>query len=106
MVQDVYTFQDLQRWEETTAGANPPLRQAVFGHPVAHSASPPMHNAALEACGIAARYTRLHIRPEELAAALRLLPEREFIGVNLTIPHKAAALPLMDEVDPHAARIG
>jgi shikimate dehydrogenase len=53
-----------------------------------------MHNAALEEMRIDARYTRLHIRPEELATALRLLPEQGFIGVNCTIPHKAAALPL------------
>lgn len=84
----------------------PPLRLAVFGDPVAHSASPPMHNAALEKCGIHARYTRLHIHAEELASALRLLPEKGFIGVNCTIPHKAAALPLMQRVDDHARRIG
>ena len=65
-----------------------------------------MHNAALEKCGIEARYTRLHIGSADLAAALRLLPAQGFIGVNLTIPHKAGALPLMDRVDPHARRIG
>src|SRR3954469_12126386 len=106
MVQDVYTFQDLQRWEETTAGAKPPLRLAVFGDPVAHSASPPMHNAALEACGIEARYTRLHILPEELRTALRMLPKQGFLGVNLTIPHKEPALGLMTRLDEHARRVG
>lgn len=106
MPKEVYDFADLQRWSTATGDAEPPLTLAVFGDPVAHSASPPMHNAALEKCGIAARYTRLHIRPEELAEALKLLPEKGFTGVNLTIPHKAAALPLMTHVDDHAQRIG
>lgn len=79
---------------------------AVFGDPVAHSRSPQMHNAALEAIGSPIRYCRLHIRPEELEAALKLLPEAGFLGVNLTIPHKAAALPLLDSVDNHARRMG
>ena len=82
------------------------MRLAVLGDPVAHSASPPMHNAALAAAGIDARYTRLHIRPEELAEALRLIARAGFIGVNLTLPHKVAALSLLDEVDPHAAALG
>jgi shikimate dehydrogenase len=106
MPKEVYDFSDLQHWREATADMNPPLRLAVFGDPVAHSASPPMHNAALEKCGIPARYTRLHIRPAELGAALRLLAENEFVGVNLTIPHKAGAVSLMKRVDDHALRIG
>lgn len=106
MPKEVYELADLQNWKTATADAEPPLRLAVFGDPVAHSASPPMHNAALEKCNIPARYTRLHIRPEELAEAFRLLPEQGFIGANVTIPHKAAALPLMRQVDDHARRIG
>ena len=103
---ECYDFADLRRWRETTAGAEPPLRLSVFGDPVAHSASPPMQNAALLKCGIAARYTRLHIRPGELGEALRLLPAGGFIGTNLTIPHKAAALSLLDHIDEHARKIG
>ncbi len=49
---------------------------------------------------------RLHIRPGELETALRLLPANDFIGTNVTIPHKAAALALMDEVDERARKIG
>ena len=105
-MKDVYTIDDLRAWRTATAAEPIPLRLAVFGDPVAHSGSPPMHNAALEKCGIEARYTRLNIRPDELATALRLLPEQGFIGVNCTIPHKAAALPLMNRVDEHAQRIG
>jgi len=106
MPKEVYDYSDLQRWSEATADAQPPLRLAVFGDPVAHSASPPMHNAALETCSIDSRYARLHVRPQELGSALRLLPQQGFIGVNLTIPHKAAAVSLMNRVDDHALRIG
>jgi shikimate dehydrogenase len=105
-MKDVYTLADLEAWPQATANEAPPIRLAVLGDPVAHSASPPMHNAALAHCGIAARYARLHIRAEELGAALRAAGRQGFIGVNCTIPHKAAALGLMDRVDEHARRIG
>ena len=106
MKREVYTLADLHDWPRATHGAAPPLRLAVLGDPVAHSASPPMHDAALVACGIAARYTRLHVRPDELADALRLAARAGFIGVNLTIPHKTAAIPLLDGIDAHAAALG
>jgi len=102
----VYTFADLQAWETVTAEEELPLRLAVLGDPIAHSASPPMHNAALQACGLPIGYCRLHIRPEELAAALRLLPAKGFLGVNCTIPHKGATLAEVDEADDHARRAG
>src|SRR5207247_52634 len=56
---DVYTLSDLQNWRDASAGVEPPIRLSVFGDPVEHSKSPQMHNAALEKCGIAARYCRL-----------------------------------------------
>ena len=102
----VYTFADLQAWETVTADEPVPLRLAVIGDPVAHSASPQMHNAALAASELAVRYCRLHIRPEELSLALRLLPEKGFIGVNCTIPHKAGVLSAVDEADEGARRAG
>ena len=106
MEQAEYSFADLQNWEEKTGWISPPLRLAVFGDPVAHSASPQMQNAALERLRIDARYTRLHVRPDELEAALHLLPEKRFLGANITIPHKVNALSLMDDVDKHARKIG
>jgi shikimate dehydrogenase len=105
-MKDVYTFEELTDWKRVTAGENPPLRLAVLGDPVAHSASPPMHNAALAACGIDARYCRLHVQADELEEALELLWEKGFIGVNCTIPHKLSALAAMDEVDEDANRAG
>lgn len=105
-MKDVYTIADLRDWRAATADCDPPLRLAVIGDPVAHSASPPMHNAALAALGILARYTRLHIRPEELTEALGLLHGAGFIGINCTIPHKPAVLDAVDIADDGAQRAG
>jgi shikimate dehydrogenase len=102
----VYTLADLQDWEKVTADESPPLRLAVIGDPVAHSASPPMHNAALAACGLDLRYCRLHIRPDELATSLRLLPGKGFLGINCTIPHKAGVLAAIDEPEEGARQAG
>jgi len=98
----VYSLEDLRSWTNTGA----PIQLAVLGSPVAHSASPPMHLAALRACGLPYTYGRLHILPEELPEALALLPQAGFIGVNLTIPHKTAVLPLLSNIDPMARILG
>lgn len=105
-MKDLYTLEDLRDWKTATAGEIVPLRLGVFGDPVAHSRSPQMLNAALEACGIPARYCRLHIRPEEFAEAARLLPQAGFLGANVTVPHKLSALNAADTVDEHARKIG
>jgi len=105
-MKEVYTLADLRRWPEATAGVEWPLRLAVIGDPVAHSASPPMHNAALAALGLGVRYTRLHLRPDEVAEAFALLSQQGFIGINCTIPHKLTALSLVPQVDPSARRAG
>ena len=102
----VYSVADLRDWASATAGSEPPIRIAVFGDPVAHSASPPMQNAALEASGLAVRCARVHVTPQELPEALDLIIRKRFVGVNLTIPHKRSALPLLHGVDAHAAALG
>lgn len=84
----------------------PPARLAVFGDPIAQSKSPLFQNAALRAAGIDAQYVRVHVRPDQLAASLRALPEAGFLGANLTYPHKTAALASLDIVDPSAEAIG
>ncbi len=99
-MKDVYTLDDLRDWRESN------LRYAVLGDPVAHSASPAMHNAVLEHLALPERYCRLHISPGQLAEAIGLLPRAGFLGVNLTIPHKTQILPLLDQVDAHSRRLG
>ena len=64
---------------------------ALLGHPVAHSLSPAMHNAAFEALGLRARYTLLDVEPRDLTTTLDELHASGFGGLNITIPHKEAA---------------
>jgi shikimate dehydrogenase len=98
-----YTLADLENWQEATRDLNPPIRLGVFGDPVAHSLSPQMQNAALKHCKIDMQYARFHIRANELRSALRFLRELDFVGVNLTVPHKIAAF---EQVDETATRTG
>jgi shikimate dehydrogenase len=99
-----YTLADLENWREATSDVDPPIRLGVFGDPIAHSLSPQMQNAALRACKIRTQYARFHIRANELRAALRFSRELDFIGVNLTVPHKIAAFTQIDEADESASR--
>ena len=101
-MKDVYTLDDLQTWKKE----KPPIRLGVIGHPVAHSFSPQMQNAALAESNLKMQYARFDIAPEELRPALELLRPLDFIGTNLTVPHKIAALDLVDEADDNVRRIG
>jgi shikimate dehydrogenase len=101
-----YTLADLENWREATRDVDPPIRLSVFGDPVAHSLSPQMQNAALKQCEIGMQYARFHIRANELRSALRFLRELDFVGANLTVPHKIAAFDQIDEADEHASRTG
>src|SRR5438067_4821907 len=99
---EVYTLADLRRWKSI----DPSIRLGVLGDPVAHSLSPQTQNAALKACKIDMQYARFQISPDELQSALDLIRELNFVGVNLTTPHKIAASKLMDEIDDNVRRIG
>jgi shikimate dehydrogenase len=101
-----YTLADLENWRKAERDVDPPIRLGVFGDPVAHSFSPQMQNAALRACKIDMQYARFHIRANELRSALRFLRELDFIGVNLTVPHKIAGFAQIDEADERANRTG
>jgi shikimate dehydrogenase len=81
-------------------------RLGVCGWPVGHSRSPQMHNAALKVLGLDWRYQRLPLPPELFAETVRALPGAGFRGVNVTIPHKEAALALADAVSENARAIG
>jgi shikimate dehydrogenase len=79
----------------------------VAGWPVAHSRSPAMHNAALAAVGLRDwRYLKLPLPPARFAETVRALPAAGFRGLNVTMPHKAAALALADEATPTAVAVG
>jgi len=83
-------------------------RLAVLGHPVAHSRSPAMHNAALAELGLAGEwsYEAIDVAPDEFEARVRSMAAGECVGANLTIPHKEAALALADELSETAREIG
>ncbi len=82
-------------------------RLGVLGWPVAHSRSPAMHNAALAALGLRDwRYQLMPVPPELFAETTRALGTAGFLGANVTIPHKQAALELADEADATALAIG
>lgn len=78
----------------------------VMGWPAMHSLSPKLHNYWLAQNGIAGTYLPLAIEPERLEAALRALPALGFAGCNLTIPHKEAAVAMLDTVDGTARVLG
>lgn len=78
----------------------------IMGHPVDHSLSPRLHGYWLRRHGLDGAYVPLPVHPENLERALRALPALGFRGCNLTIPHKQAALAVVDEVSSRAARIG
>ena len=101
-----YTLADLEKWAEIARNIDPPIRLGVFGDPVAHSLSPQMQNAALRACGLEMQYARFHIRANELRSALLLLSKLDFVGINVTVPHKIAAFRQVDELHDSARRCG
>ncbi len=78
----------------------------VIGWPVAHTLSPRLHGYWLDRYGIDGAYVPLAVRPEHLTDALQALPRLGFAGANVTVPHKEAALEVVDTVDPQARRIG
>jgi shikimate dehydrogenase len=82
------------------------LLSGLMGFPVMHSRSPKLHNHWLAQHRLAGTYLPLAVKADGLRAALRALPALGFSGCNLTIPHKVAALDMVDRVDPLARRIG
>jgi shikimate dehydrogenase len=103
---EIYTLADLQNWKNAARDVDPPIRLGILGDPVSHSASPQMQNAALKHSKIDAQYARFHVLRGELPAALALARTLDFVGVNLTLPHKIGAVESMDELDEDSKRIG
>ncbi|MFY0546249.1 shikimate dehydrogenase [Brevibacillus sp. H7] len=78
----------------------------LLGHPVQHSQSPIMHNAAFAEKQLNFAYAAFDVEPDRLADAIAGIRALGLRGVNVTIPHKVAIMPLLDEIDPLAKRIG
>jgi len=78
----------------------------IIGYPVDHSLSPVMQNAALRADAINGIYVPFAVAPDCLAAAVNGLRALQVKGCNVTIPHKTAIMPLLDELAPSAVQAG
>jgi shikimate dehydrogenase len=78
----------------------------VFGWPVAHTASPAMHNAAFKTLKMNWAYLAFPVDPRNLRSALLGARDLGLTGVNLTVPHKILALDIVDEVDAEARQLG
>lgn len=83
-------------------------RLAVLGHPVAHSRSPAMQSAALAELGLGEEwsYEAIDVAPKRFEERVRAMPGEGFVGANVTVPHKGAALALADEPSEAAREIG
>ena len=84
----------------------PPAAFAVIGDPVSHSLSPKMQNAALRALGRSEEYVALQVGVGQVSKALDHLKSLGYIGVNVTVPHKAEAFGWVNDVDDQARSIG
>jgi shikimate dehydrogenase len=78
----------------------------LIGKPLGHSISPVFQQAALDHCRIDARYEPWETEAEAMAQRVQGLRQPDRLGANVTVPHKEAVIPLLDELDPQAARIG
>ncbi|RBW55089.1 shikimate dehydrogenase [Ruegeria sp. A3M17] len=78
----------------------------VIGHPIGHSKSPKLHGYWLKTYGLAGHYIPMDVAPEDLESVLRTLPKAGYVGANVTVPHKEAALQIADHVSDRAAKIG
>lgn len=78
----------------------------VIGHPIKHSRSPLIHSSWLAEHGIAGTYEAIDVAPADLPAFFDRLRSGEFVGGNVTVPHKQAVFALCDTIDPLARTIG
>ncbi len=82
-----------------------PMVVALIGHPVAHSRSPSMQQAALDAFGLRARYELWDTDPGDLERRIAQLRSPGMLGANVTIPYKLAVAPLLDELAPSVTAV-
>jgi shikimate dehydrogenase len=79
---------------------------ALIGYPLGHSISPAMQNAAFKKMGLDYEYQLIEVEPKSLAESVKSLRSLQIAGFNVTVPHKEAILPLLDEVTDLARVIG
>ena len=101
-MREVFTLENLH----DSASLAKPARLAVLGHPVAHSASPELHQPALDALGIDASYIRMDIEPGDIGRAFEMMRAAGFIGCNVTVPHKQEAMACCTGITPQAGQLG
>ncbi|KAA8756018.1 MULTISPECIES: shikimate dehydrogenase [Paenibacillus] len=92
--------------EQKKFNSSLPVLLGVMGDPIAHSKSPVMHNAALQAAEVNGIYMPLHVHPDQLEAAVRGIVALGYRGVNVTIPHKEQVMQYLDVIDESARLIG
>jgi shikimate dehydrogenase len=78
----------------------------ITGHPLDHTVSPAMHNAAFRALNVPGMYFKLPAAPVELEAVTGTMIELDMRGMNVTIPHKESIIPLLDRLDLQAIKVG
>jgi shikimate dehydrogenase len=78
----------------------------IFGHPIEHTLSPAMHNAAIEASGLDMIYIPFSVRASRLRDAVGAIRGLDILGINITIPHKEAVIDLLDKLSEEARAIG
>ena len=78
----------------------------IIGFPIGHSISPVFQQAALDHCGIEASYWATEVSPEQVGDFVKNLRRPEILGINVTVPHKEAVIPYLDEVDEFATEAG
>ncbi len=111
-----FTYASLERGKEAAPGqldiqimkrlSGEKTITGIIGHPLSHTLSPAMHNAAFATLGLPGRYVVLPTAKDELETLLQVAVELDLRGFNVTIPHKESILPLLDRLDPSAERIG
>lgn len=84
----------------------PVKRVGLIGNPVEHSRSPRMHNSAFAALGMNATYELWHTEDDEVKQRVKSIREGDIVGANVTVPHKQAVMPYLDEISATAQRIG
>jgi len=78
----------------------------VIGSPIGHSKSPKLHGHWLKKYELPGFYVPMEVTPDNLETVLRTLPKAGFVGANITVPHKEAALEIADQISDRATLIG